>query len=49
MSPYPAHIRRDTDGAPLLEQTVEEHCRNTANYAARALEPAGLSSGGYLA
>lgn len=49
MSPYPAHIRRDTDGAPLSEQTVEEHCRNTASYAARALEPAGLSSSGYLA
>lgn len=49
MSPYLAHIRRDAGGEPLSEQTVAEHCRGAAEYAARALGPAGLSCSGYMA
>ena len=36
-------------GGEDSRQTVREHCRKAAEYAAQALEPAALSSGGYLA
>jgi len=44
-----AHIRRNEEGKPQETQTVEEHCRKTAEYAAQALEAVGLSAAGYLA
>lgn len=43
MSKYPAHI---SEGKT---QTVEEHCRNTAKYAAEALSSVTLSETAYLA
>lgn len=46
---YLAHIRRDPDGRPVAEQTVSQHCRNTAKYAAEVLAPVGLSACGELA
>lgn len=49
MSHYLAHIRKNADGAFLSKQTVSEHCCNTAKYAAKALEPVGLSSSGFIA
>lgn len=49
MSHYLAHILRDADGVTLSEQTVSEHCRSTAKYAAEALEPISLTASGYLA
>lgn len=49
MKPYLAHIRDDPVCETRAAQTVEEHCRHTAAYAAQALEPAALSAGGYLA
>lgn len=49
MDPFPAHIRHSTDGTSGSVQTVREHCRNTAQYAAQALEPVFLSASGYLA
>lgn len=49
MDHFPAHIRRGSDGASGPVQTVGEHCRNTAQYAARALGPVFLSESGYLA
>lgn len=47
---YPAHIRPFCPemGAVQTIQTVEQHCRNTAAYAQRALEPLGLGRTGYL-
>lgn len=45
---YLAHFRRDPDGA-LHVQTVEEHCRNTAKFAAEDLAGVGLEKAGYLA
>lgn len=49
MEKYLAHIRRGQDGQPLAEQTVSQHCHNTAKYAAEALAPVGLSDCGALA
>ncbi len=45
---YLAHIRQDRDGCTNI-QTVDEHCRNTAEYARRALEEIGLGQGACLA
>lgn len=47
MENYLAHIRRDRQ--PMEVQTVSEHCRSTAKYAAQALEAVSLSSCGHLA
>ena len=44
---YPAHIKLDTHGPPLV-QTVEEHCRNCAKYAAES-SISGLKETAYLA
>ena len=44
-----AHVRPCQTGVEDSRQTVREHCRNAAKYAAQVLEPAALSSGGYLA
>lgn len=44
-----AHIQKDPSGQIIAAQTVEQHCRNTAKYAAQALEPVSLSACGYLA
>lgn len=41
---YPAHIRETGE-----RQTVREHCRNAAAYAAKALRPIGLGETAYLA
>ncbi len=49
MEDYLAHIRRDLSGRPIAVQTVRQHCHNTAEYAAQALEPVSLSASGYLA
>lgn len=49
MDHFPAHIRRSADGTSGPVQTVREHCRNTAQYAAQALEPVFLSASGYMA
>lgn len=49
MGEYLAHIRRDLSGKTTAVQTVEEHCRSTAKYAAQALEPVSLTASGYLA
>lgn len=49
MNHYLAHILRDAAGVSLAEQTVSEHCRSTAKYAAEALEPVSLAASGYLA
>lgn len=49
MVEYLAHIRKNTSGEPEASQTVAEHCRKTAEYAAQALEPAGLFASGFLA
>ena len=48
MSEYYAHIRRNKDGT-IEKQTVEEHCRHTANIASRLLEPIGASKTAYIA
>lgn len=42
-----AHIRRDGNGETF--QTLEEHCNNTARYAAASLAEVSLSSTAYLA
>lgn len=47
MKAFPAHIRHSEQEKVI--QTVSEHCRNTARYAAETLEPAGLYHTGYLA
>lgn len=44
---FPAHIRFADDGTPCV-QTVREHCRNTAAYAADALSDVGLGAAGYF-
>jgi len=49
MEKYLAHICPASEDGPERVQTVEEHCRKTAEYAARALEDVSLSAGGYLA
>lgn len=49
---FPAHIRKDvsTDGSvDYVVQSVVEHCRNTAKYAAASLEKVGLGKTAYLA
>lgn len=48
MSDYPAHIRCEKDGMECV-QTVEEHCRSTAEYARQMLAARGLSVSAYLA
>ena len=40
-----AHINKETSA----EQTCTEHCRNTANYAAKDLADIGLQKSAYLA
>ncbi len=49
MECYPAHIKKDSSGAVIAVQTVEEHCQNTARYAAQALSSVGLSAVGEAA
>lgn len=49
MEDFLAHIRKDSSGQTAAVQTVGRHCRNTARYAAQALEPVSLSAAGYLA
>lgn len=44
---YPAHIRRVGEG--YEHQSVAEHCRQVADYAAISLRSVGLCSTGYLA
>ncbi len=44
---YPAHIRRNEEGTAI--QTVGEHCRGTATYAARDLREIGLRDTAALA
>ena len=48
MKKYIAHIQISSNGE-IQEQTVTEHCRNTAEYAGKCLNPAGLFHAGYLA
>lgn len=45
---YTAHIRKDESGN-IQEQSVSEHCRHTAVYAAEALSSIGLQDAAYLA
>ena len=45
---YYAHIRRDKDGT-IQKQSIEEHCRHTAEIAAGLLEPIGAGKAAYLA
>ena len=45
---FPAHIRSQDDGTKEI-QTVAEHCRKTAYYAAECLSGSGLSKAAYLA
>lgn len=45
---FPAHIRSQSDGAKEI-QTVAEHCRGAARYAAECLSDIGLSKTAYLA
>lgn len=49
MDEYLAHIRRDTSGNAEAVQTVAEHSRKAAGYAAKVLEPVTLSAAGYTA
>ena len=49
MKSYLAHIRRDPFEKIIKVQSVSEHCRNTAKYAAEALESVSLTACGYLA
>ena len=49
MESYLAHIKKNTSGTIIASQSVSNHCRNTAKYAAEALEPVSLSACGYLA
>ena len=50
MELYPAHIKPADAGHTTDHiQSVSEHCRATAAYAAEALNPAGLSESAYLA
>lgn len=49
MDSYLAHIKKNTSGTIIASQSVSEHCRNTAKYAAVALEPVGLSTAGGIA
>lgn len=49
MERYLAHIRRDGEGKTQEVQTVGEHQRKAAEYAAAALEGVSLGAGAYLA
>ena len=44
-----AHLKKDTPGQVLAVQTVSQHCRQAAEYAAHSLASVSLSSSGYLA
>ena len=44
---YYAHIRRNVDGT-IKRQTIEEHCRHTAEIASELLEPIGAGKAAYL-
>lgn len=44
-----AHIQSDSSRPTAAVQSVSEHCRNTAAYAALALEPIKLSAAGKIA
>ena len=48
MKKYIAHSQTLANGE-IQEQTVAEHCRNTAKFAEKCLESANLSQAGYLA
>lgn len=48
MEKYIAHSQTLGNGE-MQEQTVAEHCRNTAKFAEKYLKPAGLSQAAYLA
>ena len=48
MSEYYAHIRRNKDGT-IEKQTVEEHCRHSAEIASELLEPIGIGKAAYIA
>lgn len=43
-----AHIRRNSDGT-IERQTIEEHCRHTAEIASELLKPIGAENAAYLA
>ena len=49
MCHYSAHILRDDSGTTISEQSVSEHCRNAARYAAMALKPILLSDSAHIA
>ena len=49
MENYTAHLKKNMSGHTLAVQTVSQHCRKAAGYAAQTLEPISLSSSGYLA
>ena len=53
MDVFLAHILNPSPGDPgeteAARQTVRDHCRRTAEYAAQALAPVSLSTAGYLA
>lgn len=49
MENYAAHIQTDLSGKTVAVQSVSEHCRSTAKYAAAALAPIGLSAAGETA
>ncbi len=49
MGSFFAHTRKDPEGRVEAVQTVKDHCRKTAEYAGRTLEPLGLAAAGYLA
>lgn len=49
METFLAHTRKNAAGDIDAIQTVEEHCRATAAYAAQSLETMELSAAGYLA
>ena len=44
---YYAHIRRNIDGT-IERQTIEEHCRHTAEIASELLKPIGAGKAAYL-
>ena len=48
MDIFPAHIRFRYGESKQKIQTVSEHCRNTAKYAALFLNSCGLSKSAYL-
>ena len=45
---YFAHIRRNKDGT-IEKQTIDEHCRHTAEIAAELLKPIGAGKAAYIA